>query len=698
MLRLALLMLVWLFFGCENPEAPQTEVDPDPGTDDASIEPQVEFVGALPEDGDTSTAISIAVKKGNDATTSYQWAWASGEGNCNGLSQYTDVADFDTKIEISDIGDDGSKIVCVKGKRTDGTAQNTPLAHSWMKGDASEEEQNEQAKVGENLQVTAMADGLSNGATLAVTSLSFAVDKADGSTATHYRYVFDADPGDDEDTFMARCRAKAYNTDYELAAKIALSATTVGRNGKKLLCVKGVKGSEEASKVFVLWWEKSNKPTATLDIPGDKEKFFREGMAGKNAHKFSVFGSGEANKFKYVLLEGDKYQRCADVDWGGVAVTEKDLDGTVPSSSFYERAGKFTLNNISPLITKNYKTLCLLGLNDTDTQATANRYTWSYRQRHRELAPSYYSKGAHPFFSSAGKNRYRSNIQNLGDAAINYSVVLDEKSDGYDGFFAIKIANRADIDESDGWQQIDQEEDETVIEGSLAAGATRYVLMKLHNTYKTDFAEDMYEVKLLLKVDGRDDVLIRYLLYVPQLEVKSNNTVLTSTTQVTLGATSSDAHQKIRIKNVGHADSVLEWRAFAKTLRHNWFYYIFKNADNERVRRSDEKAFAEFLKLKKDEEAIVQVGMSCKGDTSMSKNNCDKSMWPQQTGESVKMRIVSNAKSPSASDEEYPYVSGGTKIIEEVESEDGHKQNKNRGTIKWRTDLYYDITYTGAIQ
>ena len=696
MLRLTLLMLVWLFFGCEDSEAPQVEVDPGSGSGDASIEPQVKFTGALPEDGDTSTAISIAVKKGNDATTSYQWAWASGEGNCNGLSQYTDVADFDTKIEISDLGDDGSKIVCVKGKRTDGTAQNTPLAHSWMKGDASEEEQNEQAEVEENLQVIAAADGLSNGDTLAVTSLSFAVDKADGSTATHYRYVFDADPGDDEGTFMARCRGKAYDTDYELAAKIALSATTVGRNGKKLLCVKGVKGSEEASKLFVLWWEKSNKPTATLDLPPDREKFFRVDMVHKKAHEFSVFGSGEATKFKYVLLEGDKYQSCTDVDWGGVAIAEEDLDGTVPSSSLYERAGKFTLNNISPLITKNYKTLCLLGLNDTDTQETANRYTWSYRQRNHELG--FYS-GHVASFSSAGKNGYRNHIQNLSDAAINYSVVLDEKSNGYGGFFAIKVTNRADIDKSDDWQQVNQEEDETIIEGSLVAGATRYMRIKLHTAYKTDFTEDMYEVKLLLKVDGRDDVPIYLRLYVPQLEVKSNNTVLTSTTQaVTLAASGSGVRQKIRIKNVGHANSVLEWRAFAKTLRHNWFYYIFYDSSNTQVQRSDEKAFAELLKLKKDEEAIVQVGMSCKSGTSIGDSNCDKSMWPEQTGESVKMRIVSNAKSPSASDEEYPYVSGGTKIIEEVESEDGHKQDKNRGTIKWRTDLYYDITYTGATQ
>ena len=698
---LTLLIGFIVFYGCEKPTREQ--VPGDPGSDEASIEPQVKFTGDLPADGSTSTSLSLVVKAGNQATTHYEWAWASGEGNCSGLSSYTHVADFNTKIEISDLGDGGSKIVCVKGKREDGTAQHTPLAHSWTKGEVSAEEEQE---VEANLRVVVTAEGLSEGVALALNELSFTVEAAKDSGVTHYRYVFVDEPGDDTDTDNAiqKCRANTltYSDDQDISEspKIDLSAQVVGKDGKKLLCVRGVRlETNEEGPYFAFWWEKSSKPTVTLSFDADTwEKFVLEHTVDKKKLAFFALGSGGATKFKYVLLEGDKYQDCATVDWGGVAVTEKELDITASNSSLYEHIGVLSLDNISALTTKNYKTLCLIGLNDTDTQATANRYTWSFRKRNRNLASPYYSKGSFTVFSSGSKKYYLNHIDNLGNTTLNYSVVLDEKSEGYSDFFAIKISNRANIFKSGDWQQVKQEKGETVIEGSFAAGETRYVRLKLYHNYKTDFVKDEHIVKLLLKVDGKDDVPIYLRLYVPQIEVTAHNTVITPKTHdVTLGNhTSSGAHKKLTIKNIGHTKSILAWQAFAHTLKHNWFYYTFKDSDGNRVMKSDGKAFAKLFRLKKDETAILQVDMSCRGNTSMSNNNCNKSLWPQQSGESVTVRIVSNGKSPSAADEEYPHVSGGPKVEERWEKENGSTYIKNEHRLRWRTDLYYDITYTGA--
>lgn len=684
MFKPQLLVLALFFYGCNTSDEPEQQGTVDPNTSDASIEPQVKFAGNLPADGDTSESVSITVKAGNSATTSYQWAWASDAGNCEAVTSYTDVADFNTKIEIAETGDDGTKIVCVKGKGSDDKVQHTALAHSWTKGDnVSVVEQ-----VEKNLAVVVSAEGLSVGDTSAATELSFTVAQATNSAATHYRYVFIPEPGDDENSFAAKCREGTLSEDHALDTAIYLNAQTLGSAGKKLLCVEGLKDTEDARAFAVFWWTKSDDPTATLF---NAQNFFRsKAVLAKTKVTLLVLGEGNANRYKYLFYEGNKYHSCAALDWSSAGVVEGEL-GTELTHEKYNQAGALILSGISADVDKNYKTLCLIGLNDSAAQADANRYTWSYRSRGSDLADGRpYSLN----FSSGEKIIYRGYFENLSDAAVNYTIKVSETT-SYD-YFNYMLVKRDDLQSSD-WTGIGKES-KAISNVSLAAGETRYLRIKLRTNFKTDFKQDEYTIKLLIKAEGKDDVEISAKIFVPKLEVvdggfSSKNVLNKKTTERHLGNTKISAHRHFTIRNVGHEKSKLYWHAFATTQKHNWFYYTFKKGDKNGGYKS--VSFAEIhtiASLRKNEAVILQVGMSCRDKTSMAQKNCDKSLWPKQQG-SVTMRIVSNGKSesvPSGTKEVYPYVAGGTKVVETIQN-NNNKLSTRELLIKWRTDLFRDV-------
>ncbi len=212
----------------------------------AAPEVWVEAGQGLPA-GESSADSVEATVSGNDTATAYQFALLRDADAACDTANYGEFLPLDTKLAVPEIGGNGEKTLCLRGKNEHGEVQDDPKRYSWTKVDGA-----------------ATDDKLPNAylETQPIDTAAKLVNEIVGNDiTTHYQYVLIQEKEYD-------CADIATDSDvsYRAAQPInKILELTVGANGPKTLCLRGLGDNSERQLVATRYtWEKQ-QPTPSPD-------------------------------------------------------------------------------------------------------------------------------------------------------------------------------------------------------------------------------------------------------------------------------------------------------------------------------------------------------------------------------------------------------------------------------------------------
>ena len=331
--RAYLLLLSLVAFACEKSS-------PDEGGDDTALHTEppsvlIEAGHGLPSGESSANSLEVTVS-GNETATEYQYDFFSDESVTCEDATYGAFKSISTKLTEIDLGDNGKKIICIRGKDKDGNVQATPKRYTWTKVDgvALAEEVTPEAKL------KSPPDTPSD-------SLSRIDSVVEGNKITvKYQYVLiagehnckniDGNPDPDSvNNYMTKELAADGTTKLEL---------NLGADGTKTLCLRGLDEDDglqnEATRY--MWVKITPEPNSKNEKPAagaagigllNAAITFRSG--GSNAVAITVQNVGEgtlkwraktarAASWLQVKVSGDNYEalRAGKLASGAIAANK----------------------------------------------------------------------------------------------------------------------------------------------------------------------------------------------------------------------------------------------------------------------------------------------------------------------------------------------------------------------------------------
>lgn len=240
MRKYLLLSSLWIVFAC-------TDSSPEEGGDDAmqkaAPEVWIEAGQGLPKEESSANSLAITVS-GNETATAYQYALFSDTNVTCGDAKYGAFKSISTKLTETDLGNNGTKIICLRGKDKEGNVQAVPKRYSWTKVDG--------AAVGDQLPEVELE-------TIPTANMLSINSKVVGNKITEkYQYVlvnaakYNCDGVEDD-----------ANVSYGAVRKITeMLVEDVGVDGHKTLCLRGLdKDGKLQTKATSYHWEKTPSVT-----------------------------------------------------------------------------------------------------------------------------------------------------------------------------------------------------------------------------------------------------------------------------------------------------------------------------------------------------------------------------------------------------------------------------------------------------
>ncbi len=269
-----------------------------------------------PTNPSPSETLNILV--GGQDVSHYQYALQT-SSSCEGAVYTTEFFPVSTRINAS-LGMDGTKAICIKGKDSSGTIQNTPTIYTWIKDTVAP--------------TATLADTPTNPS--ASTSLNVLVG---GIGVIQYQFVLQNASNCDGAVFPA--------TFLPAATRIT---SPIGADGLKTLCVKGkdIAGNIQATPLAFSWTKDTVAPTVTLsDAPTNP--------SASTTLNVLVGGTGVI-QYQFVLRNAS------------------NCDGAVFPATFLPVATRIT----SAIGTDGSKTLCVKGKDIAgNIQATPLAFSWT---------------------------------------------------------------------------------------------------------------------------------------------------------------------------------------------------------------------------------------------------------------------------------------------------------------------------------
>ena len=250
-----LLLASLLVFGCADEEESN-----DNGADATAAEAPEVWIEAgqgLPTGESSVNSLSVTVS-GNKLAVSYQYALFSDDKVTCADATYGEFQELSSKLVVSDLGANGTKIICLRGKDKDGNVQAQPKRYSWTKvaGAAADEQTPE-----------ALLESIPTPSTIAISSKVIA-----GNTIT-VKYQYALINAKDYD-----CAKIESDENVSYGAVVAIDQPLeqeLGNDGHKTLCLRGLdKDDRLQNKATPYTWVKSPPP------PHEDNEKPAEGKAG----------------------------------------------------------------------------------------------------------------------------------------------------------------------------------------------------------------------------------------------------------------------------------------------------------------------------------------------------------------------------------------------------------------------------------
>ena len=136
-MRTYLLLVGLMVVACDkNSDDGGGEGDATPETEAPEV--WIEAGEGLPAGESSANSLEVTVT-GNDTATEYQYALFSDESVTCATAKYGKFQKIDTKLVAIDLGSDGKKIICLRGKDKDDNEQANPKRYSWTKVSSTSE-------------------------------------------------------------------------------------------------------------------------------------------------------------------------------------------------------------------------------------------------------------------------------------------------------------------------------------------------------------------------------------------------------------------------------------------------------------------------------------------------------------------------------------------------------------------------------
>lgn len=227
------LLLLGLVFACED----RPDKDSSDGLPTSAEPPLVwiEMGAGLPSGTSSTNNLEVKVT-GNDSATHYQYALFSDKSVTCTAAKYGEFKAIDTHLTEISLGDNGTKILCIRGKDRTGNVQAEPKRYTWEKISALDELR---PKAWLKIKPTACDDQIDS--------------KVLGNSITkQYQYVFKEEKDFDCD---------GDDVSYETVATLAnnnLKIEDLGNDGHKTLCLRGLNedGTLRQTQATRETWEK----------------------------------------------------------------------------------------------------------------------------------------------------------------------------------------------------------------------------------------------------------------------------------------------------------------------------------------------------------------------------------------------------------------------------------------------------------
>ena len=246
------------------------------GADVTTAPPRVwiDADGGLPTVESSATSLEVTVS-GNKTATHYQYALFDDKAVTCENATYGDFKHLSAKLTEISLGNDSSKIICLRGKDADDNVQTDPKRYSWEKiaGPAVEA-----AKPQAELATEPLTDA---------NEINSKVRVNDVTTGYQYALVFEED-------YTCDGSNVSYSTVAEIDARLQVN---LGNDGHKTLCLRGVDedGGVQAEATRYSW----EKTQSASDNDGDPPAASgpRIGLSGVAI----VFKSGDGRAFGIVV-------------------------------------------------------------------------------------------------------------------------------------------------------------------------------------------------------------------------------------------------------------------------------------------------------------------------------------------------------------------------------------------------------------
>ena len=423
---------------------------------------------------------------------------------------------------------------------------------------------------------------------------------------THYKYAFITDTS-------TTCEEAEYGEWYPVATRLQLD---LGEHGHKIICLigKDSEGNEQEEAKRYQWM----KASAAVEVSEDKRLPVAvvdggmEAAYAESAIELNILGDYGATKYQYVLVKEENFDcnSLSDDNYG----EEKNI------------GDKLKLN----IKTGGEYTLCLRGRNTEDIQAETSVYSFEKKvQASTELTGELYvTKTGEAFFTSAAK----------------YTRTLKLENKSKEGGLEWKIAAEEKID----WLQVKETGGEytavtagDVIGGTLAAGETTTVSLRLADVYKTDYGKPYERISELevINVSKSKKVKVETRLYIPAVKVSRSQTIPEKVERfLSLYLSDSNTEEKLYFLNAGEGG---HGRVSYQTIP---IFIAKKNDAGTMVYlyRHHEKAKAAYEEFKSIVSVKAQKDEDYRRFLKFSVNKDELARKPSNYGFKVSFAIVSN--------------------------------------------------------
>ena len=238
------------------------------GADVTTASPRVwiDADGGLPTVESSATSLEVTVS-GNETATHYQYALFDDKAVTCENATYGDFKRLITKLTEISLGNDGSKIICLRGKDADDNVQTDPKRYSWEKiaGPAVEA-----AKPQADLATAPLTDA---------NKIDSDVDGSPVTTGYQYALVF-------EENYNCDGSDVSYSNVADIRVPLQM---VLGNDGHKTLCLRGVDedGGVQAKATRYSWEKTQSASNNNGDPPAASGP--RIGLS----HAAIIFKSGD---------------------------------------------------------------------------------------------------------------------------------------------------------------------------------------------------------------------------------------------------------------------------------------------------------------------------------------------------------------------------------------------------------------------